>query len=659
MLHYICALPDVKRPGRIPQLFSDKPDAIQAFIDRWHGVVGYSIYSCVGLLRDGARRRDLNTVEALRFLHVDVDFRSVAASPEEIDRVLRQLPLRPEVRDSGGGRHVVWWLKEPALAGTPEFARVNELRTQLTRALGGDPAPNHAAALLRAVGTWNRKHGEPRLCQIIQEGEPVDITELEELADLLDGAVLIEPLPAKSKGNGHDTAPPSGPERGPIDVDARLAAMQFKGPGDSAIHLTQLHCTASLLRSGCPVEDVVHAALEATRRAVADDPRAAPWDWAAEEQDIRGMCFGFINKNPELFELLPDGLRAAWEERLTAGRTQLKVTYAKHIGWHVRSKEPDDHGSAASEEGSTDTGEQAKTDGRPTGWSLYDHTAVEPPRWLIKGILPEQCVAIIPGQWGSYKTTTALEMALSVMTGRAFAGQYRIKRPGAVIYFAVEGAGTLHSRLAALAQQSGAPDKLPFAWRSDCPRLTTKEAGPAIVAHYAEAADYFQRAYGVPTVLVLVDTYAVAAGFTTSGDDNDTAATQSAFNALRFVHKHTGAAVVVVDHFGKMAEAGTRGSSNKEGNADAVLATLADKDLNGAVTNTRLAVRKQRDGKSGFEIPFVPQVIELGLDEDGDPVTAVVIDWGSPRKPRRNPKGAALHLCTVLAETLAKKGFRF
>ena len=56
----------------------------------------------------------------------------------------------------------------------------------------------------------------------------------------------------------------------------------------------------------------------------------------------------------------------------------------------------------------------------PTGWHLYDGSKVEQPKWLIKGLLPESGVGIIPGQWGGYKTTTALSMGLSVMTGQPF-----------------------------------------------------------------------------------------------------------------------------------------------------------------------------------------------------------------------------------------------
>ena len=140
------------------------------------------------------------------------------------------------------------------------------------------------------------------------------------------------------------------------------------------------------------------------------------------------------------------------------------------------------------------------------------------------------------------------------------------------------------------------------------------------------------------------------------------AATQKAFSTLRFVAAHSGAFVAAVDHLGKVVEAGTRGSSGKEGNADTVLATLADRELTGAIASTRMAARKQRDGVSGFELPFTPEKVELGLDDDGDPITAIVLDWGKQRSERpktgRKPKAFEL-LCSVLAAVIADKGFAF
>jgi len=279
----------------------------------------------------------------------------------------------------------------------------------------------------------------------------------------------------------------------------------------------------------------------------------------------------------------------------------------------------------------------------------------------VKQLLPESGVGIVSGQWGSFKTTAALDLSVSVMTSEPFAGQYRIKRPGGVLYFATEGAGTLQARLAAIARHRGAPEQLPFAWRADCPMLTDKGAGDTMVKMIDDAAAHFEHAYGVPVTLVWVDTYITAAGLNSSGDDNDAAATQKAFSTLRFDAAHSKAFVVTIDHLGKVVEAGTRGSSGKEGNADTVLATLADREISGAVSNGRMAIRKQRDGISGFEVPFVPEVVELGLDEDGDPVTAIILRWNKQQRERpKKPKSKdAELLCHVLAEVVARQGFAF
>jgi RecA-family ATPase len=66
---------------------------------------------------------------------------------------------------------------------------------------------------------------------------------------------------------------------------------------------------------------------------------------------------------------------------------------------------------------------------------------------LIKHILPETGTGIISGQWGAYKTTIALDLSLSIMTSLNFAGRYRVKRRGGVLYLAPEGAATLTWRI--------------------------------------------------------------------------------------------------------------------------------------------------------------------------------------------------------------------
>ena len=263
----------------------------------------------------------------------------------------------------------------------------------------------------------------------------------------------------------------------------------------------------------------------------------------------------------------------------------------------------------------------------PNGWKYHSAEAPAPPRSLIKGILPETGTALVAGQWGTFKTTIALDMSVSVIEALPFADRYPVKRRGAVLYFALEGEGMLRSRLAAIAGHRAVTGKLPFAWRGDCPPLTDKNAVDILCRIAAEAAADMDRKFGLPVALIWVDTLITAAGYATSGEDNDTAASQKVMTALRTISQRTGALVVGVDHFGKVMETGTRGSSAKEGAADTVIAILGDRELSGTVKSTRLAVRKQRDGVSGFEVPFTARIIETGVDDDGDPITAPVIDW--------------------------------
>jgi len=240
-------------------------------------------------------------------------------------------------------------------------------------------------------------------------------------------------------------------------------------------------------------------------------------------------------------------------------------------------------------------------------------------------------VAILAGVWGAFKTTIALEVSVCVMVALLFAGRFRVKRPGAVLYIALEGAGTLSARLSAIAAQHGITDPLPFAWRDDCPPLTAKNSVDALCGIANEAAAELKRKFGLPVSLIWIDTLITAAAFA-SGEDNDAAATQCVMTALRKISQRTGAMVIGIDHFGKLVDAGTRGSSAKEGAADTVIAVLAEKGLGGGGGNTRLAIRKQRDGVAGFEIPFTARTVETGTDDDGDPVTARVIDWEAPRE---------------------------
>jgi AAA domain len=280
--------------------------------------------------------------------------------------------------------------------------------------------------------------------------------------------------------------------------------------------------------------------------------------------------------------------------------------------------------------------------------------------WLVNGLLPETGVGLISGQWGTYKTFVSLDLAAAVMAGLAFI-DYPIARNGGALFIAVEGASEIAARLQAVLKTKY-PDragKLPFAWIDECPRLLGPGAVNALAALAREATDRMQKDFGVPLVLIIVDTMADAAGYARSGDENDAALAQLVMHRCAQLSRLTGALVLGVDHFGKAVETGTRGSSAKEGRADVVLALLGDKAISGEITNTRLAVRKNRAGPGGRELPFGVRSVNLGTDENGEPISSLVIEWSGQAAPATADRhwGKSLRLLRrILMALLADAG---
>ncbi|WP_267424894.1 AAA family ATPase [Methylobacterium sp. GC_Met_2] len=250
--------------------------------------------------------------------------------------------------------------------------------------------------------------------------------------------------------------------------------------------------------------------------------------------------------------------------------------------------------------------------------------------WLVQDLISETGKGLMPGQWGSGKTFTALDLSASIMTGEPFAGR-RVMRRGGVLFVASEGAFEIPIRLRGLVQGKvggDATERLPFAWIEDCPRLLSTEAVTQLVATAKAAADHLREAFDLPLAMIIIDTVAAAAGF---GDENSAAEAQKVMNAMEALSRQTGAFVLGIDHFGKTTETGTRGSSAKEAAADVVLAVLANRDEGGTISNTRMAIRKVRGARCGYEIPFALDVITVGENYDQEPITTCVVQWQTDR----------------------------
>jgi hypothetical protein len=293
-----------------------------------------------------------------------------------------------------------------------------------------------------------------------------------------------------------------------------------------------------------------------------------------------------------------------------------------------------------------------------------------PRSWLVKDLIPERGKGLASGQWGAAKTFCMLDLAASTMTAAPFAGR-EVARRGGVLFVAAEGATEIPIRLQGLVEHKlqpaalatgamGSPiaadlEALPFAWIEETPDLKDENSFKRLKDAAKSAALNLREQFDLPLVLIIVDTLSASANFK---DQNDSAEGQFVMNRLGELSRDTGAFVLAVDHFGKAVETGTRGASAKEGSADVVLALLADREVNGTISNTRMALRKLRGGKTGAETPFNLNVVDLG---NGD--TTCVIEWRAERaagpvetgKKDRWPKSLRVFR-SALAAALADKG---
>jgi KaiC/GvpD/RAD55 family RecA-like ATPase len=263
-----------------------------------------------------------------------------------------------------------------------------------------------------------------------------------------------------------------------------------------------------------------------------------------------------------------------------------------------------------------------------------------PPRWIIKNVLPGTELVLIIGQSGAGKSFLALDIAISIALGEAFRGIYRT-RQGHVGIIAAEGAGGFRNRLVAAAQQRNLSlEALQIHVISDTPNLMQKEDVKSIVASI--------RALGALDVLI-VDTLAQVTPGANENAGEDMGRVLAHCKAL---HRATDATIVLVHHIGKDETRGARGWSGVHAAADAVIAVTRSE------VERKATITKMKDGSDGIELPFKLELVQIGTDEDGDPIESCVVKHieTADRKPRREPKGEVERLVWRLAHDLAELG---
>jgi hypothetical protein len=252
--------------------------------------------------------------------------------------------------------------------------------------------------------------------------------------------------------------------------------------------------------------------------------------------------------------------------------------------------------------------------------SLADFRWNEHRDYLVKYFINRGQCGVLAAPPNAGKSPLALDMAASIALGEPWQGQ-RVKQ-GYVLYYATEGDTGIPARMEALVRARGI-DKSKAALDFRVGRLllghvnadkTRKDTKMLI-----ETVNQRGRHFGVAPGLVIIDTYS----HSISGSDSSDEVARVWIGNAKQVARETGAAVLVLAHPAKDRAVILRGSDILVNDLDFVFHIDHDKKSD----IRTLQMPRGKDYRAGSELRFRCGSMELGKDQDGDPITAPFVEW--------------------------------
>jgi hypothetical protein len=249
--------------------------------------------------------------------------------------------------------------------------------------------------------------------------------------------------------------------------------------------------------------------------------------------------------------------------------------------------------------------------------------------------------------WGppkSGKSFWTFDLVMHVALNWPYRG--RRVHHGAVVYCAFEGQTGIEARVEAFRQRFLADghdghDQIPFFLEP----LTLD-----LVGQPSELASAIRVTLGETTPAVIVfDTL----NRSLRGSENSDEDMSAYIQAADMLREAFACAIIIVHHCGTK-DTRPRGHTSLTGAADAQLAVTRD-----AADNIIATVELAKDGPQGDTVASRLDVVEVGLDDDGDPITSCVVvpvEAGDTLKPQPKVTGATRIALDALYEAIAEIG---
>ena len=262
--------------------------------------------------------------------------------------------------------------------------------------------------------------------------------------------------------------------------------------------------------------------------------------------------------------------------------------------------------------------------------------------YLVKSWLDLDATSLVYGQSNTGKSFLTLDIAFHVAAGRHW-NSCRVTQSN-VIYVAAEGGTGFSKRISAVATNN--PDLFAAA-KEHFHHLPLQldlhgtEDVEALVTAIAER----------PVDLLIIDTLAMSFG---AGNENDGKDVTQFLTNIAAMRQKLGCHVMLVHHSGKDQGKGARGHSSLRAAVDTEIEVSVDGLMHQATT------KKQRDLEGGKVAAFTLNVVNLGDDQDGEPITSCTVQPQDAddlkRRKKRTLKGISQVAHQALHDALKNEG---
>jgi hypothetical protein len=392
----------------------------------------------------------------------------------------------------------------------------------------------------------------------------------------------------------------------PVNVEERLAAMRYQGPGNSAINITWWECMGSLLRHGVSVEATIGRLYNAAAANCQDDPDTKNW-----MRTLAGMMERWLKHEPQFLVALDNGLYKNWQAVLAAKKNP-RLIWREDLGrlqvpGYVA--EPQTLSAAATGEGGATVTPIPQPKYRFKLMSFNDMRPGVEPLYLVDELLPIAGLVDIWGPPKCFKSFWTLDVMFHVAMGWEYRDRY--VHQGTVVYCAFEGAHGYKKRIEALRRHYELDPEIHVP-------LYVMPGQANLITEHKLLIQELQAQLGEerPAVVVLDTLNKSLIG--SESKDQDMGAYVRAAEAIRDAFR---CVVIIVHHCG-LDETRPRGHTSLPGAVDGQLAIVRAGDI---VTVT---VEMMRDGPEDTAVTSAVQSIDVGKDENGKTLTSLVVTPG-------------------------------